>query len=413
MNSWSSVLIPRLNSSIKLPQISLTNSKTLKKELVAKKDTYRMYVCGITPYDATHLGHAATYLTFDLINRYLRATGSDVLYVQNITDIDDPLLERAARDNVNWEELAHSQIDLFRGDMEKLRVLPPAHYIGAVETIDLVSQAVTALQAAGTIYSIDQDLFFKNYSSPDFGTLSHLDKESMKEIFSQRGGNPTLAGKSDPLDCLVWMGKRENEPGWPSIHGVGRPGWHIECTAIALKYLEPLDSDATCIDIQGGGSDLIFPHHEMCASQAQVLTGKDLAAIYVHAAMIGLDGEKMSKSKGNLIFVSKLIQSGTDPMVIRFALMSQHYKVDRMWSDELLIQATKRVGDIRKALFTSSVAPTTAVIEKLVHALSDDLDTPSALAALDEWAADTLSGSNGGDSQELSMVLDSLLGLAL
>ncbi|NCX16757.1 MAG: cysteine--1-D-myo-inosityl 2-amino-2-deoxy-alpha-D-glucopyranoside ligase, partial [Actinobacteria bacterium] len=282
-----------------------------------------------------------------------------------------------------------------------------------VETIDLVSQAVTALQAAGTIYSIDQDLFFKNYSSPDFGTLSHLDKESMKEIFSQRGGNPTLAGKSDPLDCLVWMGKRENEPGWPSIHGVGRPGWHIECTAIALKYLEPLDSDATCIDIQGGGSDLIFPHHEMCASQAQVLTGKDLAAIYVHAAMIGLDGEKMSKSKGNLIFVSKLIQSGTDPMVIRFALMSQHYKVDRMWSDELLIQATKRVGDIRKALFTSSVAPTTAVIEKLVHALSDDLDTPSALAALDEWAADTLSGSNGGDSQELSLVLDSLLGLAL
>ena len=413
MNSWSSVLIPRLNSSIKLPQISLTNSKTLKKELVAKKDTYRMYVCGITPYDATHLGHAATYLTFDLINRYLRATGSDVLYVQNITDIDDPLLERAARDNVNWEELAHSQIDLFRGDMEKLRVLPPAHYIGAVETIELVSQAVTALQAAGTIYSIDQDLFFKNYSSPDFGTLSHLDKESMKEIFSQRGGNPTLAGKSDPLDCLVWMGKRENEPGWPSIHGVGRPGWHIECTAIALKYLEPLDSDATCIDIQGGGSDLIFPHHEMCASQAQVLTGKDLAAIYVHAAMIGLDGEKMSKSKGNLIFVSKLIQSGTDPMVIRFALMSQHYKVDRMWSDELLIQATKRVGDIRKALFTSSVAPTTAVIEKLVHALSDDLDTPSALAALDEWAADTLSGSNGGDSQELSLVLDSLLGLAL
>ena len=413
MNSWSSVLIPRLNSSIKFPQISLTNSKTLKKELVAKKDTYRMYVCGITPYDATHLGHAATYLTFDLINRYLRATGSDVLYVQNITDIDDPLLERAARDNVNWEELAHSQIDLFRGDMEKLRVLPPAHYIGAVETIELVSQAVTALQAAGTIYSIDQDLFFKNYSSPDFGTLSHLDKESMKEIFSQRGGNPTLAGKSDPLDCLVWMGKRENEPGWPSIHGVGRPGWHIECTAIALKYLEPLDSDATCIDIQGGGSDLIFPHHEMCASQAQVLTGKDLAATYVHAAMIGLDGEKMSKSKGNLIFVSKLIQSGTDPMVIRFALMSQHYKVDRMWSDELLIQATKRVGDIRKALFTSSVAPTTAVIEKLVHALSDDLDTPSALAALDEWAADTLSGSNGGDSQELSMVLDSLLGLAL
>jgi L-cysteine:1D-myo-inositol 2-amino-2-deoxy-alpha-D-glucopyranoside ligase len=158
---------------------------------------------------------------------------------------------------------------------------------------------------------------------------------------------------------------------------------------------------------------LIFPHHEMCASQAQVLTGKDLAATYVHAAMIGLDGEKMSKSKGNLVFVSKLIASGTDPMVIRFALMSQHYRLDRMWTEELLMQATKRVSDIRKAFSISSVAPTTAVIEKLVRALSDDLDTPTALAALDQWAADTLSGSSGGEAQELSVALDALLGLKL
>ena len=413
MKSWSSVAVPALKRSIKFPQLSLTNSKSLTKELVGQKETYRMYVCGITPYDATHLGHAATYLTFDLINRYLRATGSQVLYVQNITDIDDPLLERATRDNLNWEDLALSQIDLFRGDMVDLRVIPPAHYIGAVEAIDLVSEAVSALQSKGTIYSIDQDLFFKNYSSPDFGSLSHLDKESMKEIFSQRGGNPTLVGKIDPLDCLVWMAKRENEPGWPSIHGVGRPGWHIECTAIALKYLEPLDSDKTCIDIQGGGSDLIFPHHEMCASQAHVLTGKDLAATYVHAAMIGLDGEKMSKSKGNLVFVSKLIQAGTDPMVIRFALMSQHYRLDRMWTDELLVQATQRVNQIRKALASGVVAPTEPVIEQIVTALSDDLDTPSALAALDQWASQTLDAGTGGDAQELSTVLDALLGLAL
>ena len=413
MKSWSSVAVPALKRSVKFPQLSLTNSKSLTKELVGQKETYRMYVCGITPYDATHLGHAATYLTFDLINRYLRATGSQVLYVQNITDIDDPLLERATRDNLNWEDLALSQIDLFRGDMVDLRVIPPAHYIGAVEAIDLVSEAVSALQSKGTIYSIDQDLFFKNYSSPDFGSLSHLDKESMKEIFSQRGGNPTLVGKVDPLDCLVWMAKRENEPGWPSIHGVGRPGWHIECTAIALKYLEPLDSDKTCIDIQGGGSDLIFPHHEMCASQAHVLTGKDLAATYVHAAMIGLDGEKMSKSKGNLVFVSKLIQAGTDPMVIRFALMSQHYRLDRMWTDELLVQATQRVNQIRKALASGVVAPTESVIEQIVTALSDDLDTPSALAALDQWASQTLDAGTGGDAQELSTVLDALLGLAL
>jgi L-cysteine:1D-myo-inositol 2-amino-2-deoxy-alpha-D-glucopyranoside ligase len=413
MKSWAPVEIPKLNNSLNLPPISLTNSKTLKKEVVAKKDVYRMYVCGITPYDATHLGHAATYLTFDLINRYLRASGSQVLYVQNITDIDDPLLERAIRDNVNWEDLATSQIDLFRDDMQNLRVIPPAHYIGAVEAIDLVSESVTALQAAGSIYAIEQDLFFKNYSSPQFGSLSHLDKETMKEIFSQRGGNPTLAGKIDPLDCLVWMAKRENEPGWPSVHGVGRPGWHIECTAIALKYLSPLESDETCIDIQGGGSDLIFPHHEMCASQAQVLTGKEFAATYVHAAMIGLDGEKMSKSKGNLVFVSKLINSGTDPMVIRFALMSEHYRLDRMWTDELLADATARVAKIRQAIASSHSAPTTPLIEKIVLALSNDLDTPTVLAELDKWASETLQGASGGDSKELSSALDTLLGLAL
>ncbi len=413
MKSWSLVAVPQLNKFFDFPQISLTNSKTLQNELVAKKALYRMYVCGITPYDATHLGHAATYLTFDLINRYLRATGSEVLYVQNITDIDDPLLERATRDNLDWEDLATSQIDLFRGDMINLRVIPPAHYIGAVEGIDLVSEAVTALQAAGSIYAIEQDLFFKNYSSPDFGSLSHLDKETMKDIFSQRGGNPTLAGKIDPLDCLVWMAKRENEPGWPSIHGVGRPGWHIECTAIALKYLAPSQSDATCIDIQGGGSDLIFPHHEMCASQAKVLTGKDLASTYVHTAMIGLDGEKMSKSKGNLVFVSKLINSGTDPMVIRFALMSEHYRLDRMWTDELLESSTKRVANIRKALTSHEVAPTKPVIEKMILALSNDLDTPIALAELDKWAFDSTSGVSGGDVKELATALDALLGLAL
>ena len=413
MKSWASVVIPQLNDSFNFPPISLTNSKTLKNEVLPKKDTYRMYVCGITPYDATHLGHAATYLTFDLIIRYLRASGSEVFYVQNITDIDDPLLERATRDNLNWEDLATSQIDLFRGDMLNLRVIPPTHYIGAVEAIDLVSEAVTALQAAGSIYSIEQDLFFKNYSSQDFGSLSHLDKETMKEIFSQRGGNPTLAGKIDPLDCLVWMAKREGEPGWPSVHGVGRPGWHIECTAIALTYLVPLESDETCIDIQGGGSDLIFPHHEMCAAQAQVLTGKELAATYVHAAMIGLDGEKMSKSKGNLVFVSKLVAAGRDPMAIRWALMKDHYRQDRMWTDELLVVAESEINALRLCLAQTDVAPTKDLIEMIVDALSDDLDTQTVIAAVNAWVGRTQSGDAGGDAQTLVAALDALLGIKL
>ena len=413
MKSWPDVAIPLLDLDNHMPTLALTNSKTNHKEDVVTRETYRMYVCGITPYDATHLGHAATYLTFDLINRYLRTTGSDVKYVQNITDIDDPLLERANRDNVDWQNLATSQIDLFRADMVHLRVIPPNHYIGAVEAIDLVTASISSLERAGTIYPIGDDLYFKNYSSPQFGKLSHLTKNEMATIFAERGGNPTLQGKVDPLDCLVWMAQRPNEPGWPSVHGKGRPGWHIECTAIALKYLEPDERQSTSIDIQGGGSDLIFPHHEMCASQAHVLTGKELAATYVHSAMIGLDGEKMSKSKGNLVFVSKLISAGVDPMVIRFALISQHYRKDRMWSDEVLVDATKRVARIREALSLNSVGQTDTVIAGVINALSQDLDTPAAIYAVEDWAEQSINGATGGDAHNLSTALDALLGLAL
>jgi L-cysteine:1D-myo-inositol 2-amino-2-deoxy-alpha-D-glucopyranoside ligase len=234
----------------------------------------------------------------------------------------------------------------------------------------------------------------------------------MADIFSQRGGNPTLPGKVDPLDCLVWMAQRPNEPGWESVHGTGRPGWHIECTAIALKYLQPDDGQATSIDIQGGGSDLIFPHHEMCASQARVLTGKELASTYVHSAMIGLDGEKMSKSKGNLVFVSKLINAGVDPMVIRFALISQHYRTDRMWSEAVLADANERVARIRQAVNLPTVGSTTNVISSIIAALSHDLDTPTAFKAIEDWAELSIQGSSGGDAKEISAVLDALLGLA-
>ena len=413
MNSWPSPTFSTLSEGSSLPTLQLTNTKSNRVEALPIKNLYRMYVCGITPYDATHLGHAATYLTFDLINRYLQATGAKVSYVQNITDIDDPLLERAQRDGQDWQELATSQIDLFRGDMVDLRILPPQHYIGAVESIDLVSASITELIATNTIYQIDKDYYFRNYSSSEFGQLSHLDKSEMAEIFSQRGGNPTLVGKEDPLDCLVWMSQRPGEPGWDSVHGIGRPGWHIECTAIALKYLQPDSSEASCIDIQGGGSDLIFPHHEMCASQARVLTGKELASTYVHSAMIGLDGEKMSKSKGNLVFVSKLLSSGTDAMVIRYALLSGRYSQDRMWSDALLEKATRQVKNIRAALSREIVAETQSTIREMIACISQDLDTPGALKALGTWVSNTERGGSGGSPGEMSRVLDSLLGLAL
>ena len=413
MNSWASVAVPTLAHLKDLPALAMTDTATSKKKSLPKKSTYRMYVCGITPYDATHLGHAATYLTFDLINRYLRATGAEVLYVQNITDIDDPLLERANRDGLDWSELAHQQIDLFRGDMVDLRVIPPAHYIGAVEAIPLVVKAISELQEQESVYTVDTDLYFAVKSDSRFGSRSNLSHNEMLEIFSQRGGDPNREGKKEPLDCLVWMSQRVNEPGWESILGKGRPGWHIECTAIALEYLDPSDLDEELIDIQGGGSDLIFPHHEMCAAQAHVITGKELASTYVHAGMIGLDGEKMSKSKGNLVFVSRLVASGVDPMAIRWALMSDHYRSDRMWSDSILHKAENELAQLKEALNKNTSAPTEDLIKSIVSAISDDLDTPLVLTHLNAWAALTREGSHGGNSEELRNILDALLGLQL
>ena len=413
MKSWNEVETPSIDSSISFPTLNLTNSASGKKESIGRKQLYRMYVCGITPYDATHLGHAATYLTFDLINRYLTASGSEVRYVQNITDIDDPLLERAKRDGVDWTDLAHQQIDLFRSDMINLRVIPPAHYIGAVDAIPLVTDAIEKLSSKDSIYSVERDLYFKVHSDAQFGQRSHLSQEKMMEIFAERGGDPTRVGKIDPLDCLVWMSQRPNEPGWPSPFGTGRPGWHIECTAIAIKYLEPSPSEEALIDIQGGGSDLIFPHHEMCAAQAQILTGKPLASTYVHAGMIGLDGEKMSKSKGNLVFVSKLVAAGRDPMAIRWALMKDHYRQDRMWTDELLVAAESELIALRSCLAQDDVAPTSDLIEKIVDALSDDLNTKGVISVLNTWVERTQSGDTGGDAQSLVRALDALLGIKL
>jgi L-cysteine:1D-myo-inositol 2-amino-2-deoxy-alpha-D-glucopyranoside ligase len=413
MKSWASVAVPESVNLKDFPALVLTDTASSMKKELPKKNHYRMYVCGITPYDATHLGHAATYLSFDLINRYLRASGAQVSYVQNITDIDDPLLERANRDGVDWSELAHQQIELFRSDMVNLRVIPPEHYIGAVEAIPLVIKAISDLREQESVYSVDTDFYFSNKKDEKFGTRSHLSENQMLEIFAERGGDPSRAGKVDPLDCLVWMSQRVNEPGWDSELGKGRPGWHIECTAIALEYLDPSDLEETLIDIQGGGSDLIFPHHEMCAAQAHVITGKELAYSYVHTGMIGLDGEKMSKSKGNLVFVSRLVAAGVDPMAIRWALMSDHYRSDRMWSDAVLLQAQESIAQLRKVFAMDVCAPTEGLIHSIVLALSNDLDTPLVLAQLNTWSKETLNGSQGGNSAELQVVLDALLGIAL
>ena len=413
MKSWPEVYIPSIDSKFRIPNLNLFNSASRKVEEVPRKKNYRIYVCGITPYDSTHLGHAATYLSFDLINRYLKATKSEVLFVENITDIDDPLLERATRDGVDWMELAHSQIELFRTDMTSLRVIPPQFYIGAVEAIGLVTEKIEDLRKAGAIYGVEKDLYFRVHSDPDFGSRSHLSRDEELKIFSERGGDPDRVGKEDQLDSLVWLSKRENEPGWPSIHGEGRPGWHIECCAIALGYLNPDPQEEFLIDIQGGGNDLIFPHHEMSAAQARVSTGKDFARFFVHTGMIGLDGQKMSKSLGNLVFVSKLMQSGVHPMIIRTALLMQNYSVNRMWSEDLLNRAKVFTSELTMRLSQSECAPTDEVIQGIINALSSNLDTETVFQILQQWISQCQSGVTGGNPGELSRALDTFLGLAI
>ena len=412
MKTWSDLYIPPLDSRFKLGDLSLHDSASQSVKPLVRKNQYRMYVCGITPYDATHLGHANTYLAFDLVNRYLRATGAQVNFVENITDIDDPLLERAARDGVNWEDLARSQIELFKSDMVALHVIPPTHYIGAVEAIPQVLAAIKVLQSKGTVYNVDHDLYFEVRSDSDFGQRSHLSESEMIEIFSQRGGDPDRAGKKDPLDALLWLSQRPDEPGWASEFGIGRPGWHIECCAIALNYLDIADGDLTSIDIQGGGSDLIFPHHEMSAAQSKMINGREFATHYVHAGMIGLDDEKMSKSKGNLVLISNLLNQGHDAMAIRLALLSQHYRTDHMWNENDLIKAGNLLDQLRVALSRMEVAPTETTINEVIAALANDLDTPSAIKSLRNWLADTDAGKVGGSPGELSRAIDTLLGIA-
>ena len=408
MRSWSSPEVPSL-SDLGLgtgAPLAVHDTSSAALRTVDPDESARLYVCGITPYDATHMGHAATYLTFDLMQRVWRDRGLDVTYTQNVTDVDDPLLERATATGVDWVELAERETQLFREDMTALRVLAPAHYVGAVESIDLVVDLVGRLREAGAVYSVDDDLYFDVHADPGFGLVSGFDESTMREIFPQRGGDPDRPGKRDPLDCLLWQAERPGEPAWDTSLGRGRPGWHIECAAIALHHL------GTAFDVQGGGSDLVFPHHEMSASEATVATGEPFARAYVHAGMVGYEGEKMSKSKGNLVLVSKLRAAGHDPMAIRLALLAHHYRSDWEWFADEIDRAERRLAHWRAAV-ARTVAPSgEALLERIRAALAADLDAPAALAAIDEWASDD-AGVDPQAGRTARSAIDALLGVAL
>ena len=407
MNPWPKPHIAPL-SGLSFPNLKLMNSKKVMTT-IAPATPFKIYVCGITPYDATHLGHAATYVAFDLINRYQHLAGNRLDFVENITDIDDPLLVRAKRDSIDWKVLAENQIDLFLTDMTALRVIPPSNLVTVTSSMKIIEDFITLLDQKGFLYQIENDHYF---SVERFLEDMPLSSDEAIKIFSERGGDPKRAGKRHPLDPVVWMAHQGDDPSWESTFGLGRPGWHVECTAIAVHYLDSANVDPI-IQIQGGGSDLIFPHHYMSEQIVRAAYGRGFANNYVHSAMIHLDGEKMSKSKGNLVFVSKLLSQGIDPMVIRWALLSGHYQQDRSWSDELLQKSTSEVSLLRSALAQSEVAETKELIQSIISDLANNLDTPAALNRLIAWAKSSQSSPKVNESGLVSRGIDSLLGLAL
>jgi L-cysteine:1D-myo-inositol 2-amino-2-deoxy-alpha-D-glucopyranoside ligase len=411
MQSWSSAPVPVLPG--RGPELRLYDTSDRQVRPVAPGTKASMYVCGITPYDATHLGHAATYLTFDLVNRVWLDLGHNVHYVQNVTDVDDPLFERAQRDGIDWRDLADREVALFREDMAALRVLPPREYVGATEAIAEVVELVEKLLASGAAYVVDDeypDIYFRADATPQFGYESGYDRETMLRLFEQRGGDPHRPGKTDQLDALLWRAARAGEPSWPAALGPGRPGWHIECAAIALSRI------GTGLDIQGGGSDLIFPHHEFTAAHAECVRGeRRFARHYVHAGMIGYDGHKMSKSLGNLVLVSTLRGQGVEPSAIRLGLLAGHYRADRFWSPQVLDEAIARLRRWRAAIALPAGPDATDVVARMRGYLADDLDTPNVIAALDGWVTDALEygGHDPKAPRLVATAVDALLGVDL
>ncbi|NLF03970.1 MAG: cysteine--1-D-myo-inosityl 2-amino-2-deoxy-alpha-D-glucopyranoside ligase [Actinomycetales bacterium] len=422
MLTWPAVPVPAIPGRGGPVLVRDTSSGELT--VAAEGPVARVYACGVTPYDATHLGHGATYVAFDLLVRAWRDSGLDVTYASNVTDVDDPLLERADATGVDWRELASQQTALFAEDMTALGVLPPDVYVGAVESIPAVVDAVELLLATGAAYRIEPegDVYAAVTLVPGFGAVSGLDHETRLAQFAERGGDPQRAGKRDPLDALLWRTERPGEPAWDGRSlGRGRPGWHIECAVIARDGL------GTPFDVQGGGSDLAFPHHEMSGAHLVALTGDVTARprVHVHAGMVGLDGEKMSKSRGNLVLVSQLRADGVDPRAIRLALLAHHYASDWEWTHAELATAEARLETWRAATSGNGGPAAEPLLAELRAALAADLDAPRALAAVDAWAQHSLAGPADGGSWDVTdpategapgvvaRALDALLGIRL
>jgi L-cysteine:1D-myo-inositol 2-amino-2-deoxy-alpha-D-glucopyranoside ligase len=333
-------------------------------------DVVTMYTCGITPYDATHLGHAAVYLSYDVLQRRLRDLGHDTRCVRNITDVDDDLLRKARELDVHYLDLAAAETARFDDDMRALGLIPAWSEPRATSAIADIRGFIGMLLDNGNAYRSGGAVYFDVASWPKFGELSGYDRDTMLALAVERGGNPDDPNKRDPLDFVLWQPSADGEPAWDTLWGAGRPGWHIECSALAVRELD------TTIDLHGGGADLIFPHHECEAAQSEAATGRPFVRHWMHQAMVRMEGEKMSKSLGNLVFISEL-RKQYDPRAIRLGIVSNHYRTEWEWSDLLMPTAVDRLERWLAA------GDGDGALAEVRGALDHDLDTPAAVAAID------------------------------
>jgi len=335
-----------------------------------------LYSCGITPYDSAHLGHAAVYLTFDVLQRRLRDLGHETRCVRNVTDVDDDILRKARELGVHYLDLAAEEMARFDADIGALGLLPVYSEPRATSAIAEILSLVGSSLEGGHAYQAGGAVYFEVATFPQFGKVSHLDRSQMLELAAVHGGNPDDPNKRDPLDFVLWQPSLPDEPAWESRWGPGRPGWHIECSALALREL------GVTLDVHGGGRDLVFPHHECETAQSESVTGRPFVRHWLHVGLVGLDGTKMSKSLGNLVFVEDLV-ARAEPAAVRLSLLDQQYRTDWEWREELLSRAQSRLATWRSTLTTGRAS---TVLEDVRAALDDDLDTPSALLAIDDAA---------------------------
>ncbi len=368
--------------------------------------TVRMYVCGITPYDSTHLGHAATYLTYDLLIRRLEELGHEVRYVRNVTDVDDSILPKARELGVPYLELAEAEMARFHSDMDALEMRAPDAEPRATEAIDQIVHLIERLLEAGNAYVADGTVYFDISTFPRYGELSHYSDDEMLHLARERGGNPDDPHRRRPLDFVLWQPSLADEPSWIAPFGVGRPGWHIECSAMAMHEHGPT------MDLHGGGTDLIFPHHECEIAQSESLTGKPFSMHWLHSAMVNYEGEKMSKSLGNLVFVDQLLKRA-DPRAIRLALMRHHYRHGFEWFDTDLEEGAALLRRLLAAAARSTGPDPLPFAQRVRDAIDDDLDAPRALDALDDLASAVLSGGDDPNARTVLCELGRLLGVDL